>query len=190
MVSNMEGVDIERIKRRQFSSEEKERLIASAQKLESYPLHYMNAAGVDIDSLLRTMRVMDDEVVIVDYLGQMIPDEDHKKLSPIVKKLQQYAHEKNKLVILLSQITRTGEAKEPGLADMRQTGEEPSDMILLLHGEREGQVRKMKLGILKNKNGRTGYVHVMFDARYSRYFDEEKREEIEQKNYQENELPF
>lgn len=115
-------------------------------------------------------------LVVVDYIS-LIKPEDHRaprpeQISGITKEFKAMTGELDVPIVLLSQINRHGEGKEPTLADLRESGavEEDANNVWLLHrNERDSD--KAKLVIAKARNGGSGYLEFGFDGRQTRFFD-------------------
>ena len=75
--------------------------------------------------------------------------------------------------------------KKPTLESLRESGhiEEHSDMVLLIHNPEAGAGKLLTepvpawLILAKHRNGPTGSVEMMWDARVQRFYEIERRQE-------------
>ncbi len=67
-------------------------------------------------------------------------------------------------------IDSRGEDSEPILSDLREGGEQPSDIVLFISNKKEGKViKESKLVLAKHRNGPTGIVPVIFRSEFTRF---------------------
>lgn len=136
----------------------------------------------DLKGLARSMVRRGAKLLVVDYLT-LIQHGDARTPRPervgeVSKQLKGLARELNVPIIVLSQLARTAEGKEPNMAELRQSGEieEDSDVVMLLHreGDADGDAIPTSLIVAKNRNGPRGTVRLMFQPKCCR-FDLEER---------------
>lgn len=117
------------------------------------------------------------EILFIDYMG-LIQGEDKKlprweQMSEISRQIKAMARELNIPVIVLSQVRRDSEGKEPSLADLRETGaiEQDADVVMFLHRERdtENEIIETKLILAKQRNGAIGDIELAFIPKYAGY---------------------
>jgi len=113
------------------------------------------------------------EIIFIDYLT-LIQHENskmprHERIGNVSKRLKQLARELDLPILVLSQVGRQSEGREPGLADLRQSGEieEDADMIIFLHRERKET--ETSVMVAKNRNGSTGEIRMLFLPEYTRF---------------------
>ena len=136
----------------------------------------------DLKGLARSMVRRGARLIVVDYLT-LIQHGDartprHERVGEVSKALKGLARELDVPVIVLSQLARTAEGKEPNLAELRQSGEieEDADVVMLLHRERdESDPIEVALYVAKNRNGAVGTVKLLFFPRCGRFELEEAR---------------
>ena len=121
------------------------------------------------------------DMVIIDHL-QLI-----QSLNPVgsraaiigelSREVKQIAMENKVAMILLSQLSRIGESKEPTLSRLKESGdiENNADIVLLLWWEwkanNDAERNKQKIICAKNRNGETGYCEVKWQPEYFKYSD-------------------
>lgn len=127
------------------------------------------------------------QVLIVDYLGLMVGADPKQprayQIEDITKGLKQLAKDLNIVVISLAQLNRQIEQRanrRPMLGDFRDSGsiEQDADIVMGLHREsmdnpelKGDWVNYAELTILKNRQGRTGRVHLHYEGQYVRFTD-------------------
>jgi replicative DNA helicase len=123
--------------------------------------------------------------VILDHLQLMKGvgrfESRHHELSEISHSLKHLAGELDVTVVLLSQLNREceKEARQPRLADLKETGslEEDADVVLFVH--RQEQYRrndpalkgKAEFIIGKQRNGPTGKRNMLFQHEFQRFVE-------------------
>jgi len=135
----------------------------------------------------RLIREKQVQLIIVDYLGLIRPEtraenrtQDVARISAALKAL---TRETNIPVLVASQLNREPESggdSTPRLAHLRDSGslEQDADMVLMLHrpemyAKTDADKEKLKgltdVHVAKNRNGRTGTVHLEFRPEYQRF---------------------
>jgi len=136
------------------------------------------------------------DLVIIDYLQLISGSSSNKngsreqEVSEISRALKQMARELNIPVIALSQLSRKVEdaGREPGLADLRESGaiEQDADIVMFLHREKQQkkedgeeeeapkQFRDIKLIIAKHRNGSIGDLELAFEGKYNIFRNKER----------------
>lgn len=129
------------------------------------------------------------DAVVIDYLGLMkgIGNDPNREISNISRSLKAMAKKFNIPVILLSQLNRSVESrsdKRPMMADLRDSGalEQDADLVIALYRDeyynKETVDRNVaELLILKQRNGPTGTVKMLFEPMFTRFRNMEARHE-------------
>ena len=121
----------------------------------------------------RTMKVRGVEVIFIDFLTLINFGEARtpkwERVGNLIREIKALARELNVPIIALSQLGRQAEAKEPSMADLRQSGEieEAADIVMLMHRARESS--ETVLNIAKNRNGPTERVGLFFVKEQTRF---------------------
>lgn len=87
-------------------------------------------------------------------------------------------------IIVLSQVTRNSEGREPSLVNLRESGalEQDAYIVIFLHRENEeyednnndlgaAELSKVKVIVAKNRDGATGVVTMGFVSKYTKFVD-------------------
>ncbi len=149
------------------------------QKLYIYD--YPNADLLDLKTKARVLkRSQDIQVLIIDYLGLIRMKADMprwEKVGIISSELKALARELDIPILVLSQLGRQAEKKEPSLADLRDSGsvEQDADVVMFLHRERDET--DTKLIISKNRNGGTGIMDLKFRPEITRFYEVQREKE-------------
>ena len=130
------------------------------------------------------------KIIFVDYLGLISAERQDiprwEQMSEISRSLKALARELAIPVIVLSQVSRDSEGKEPTLSNIRESGaiEQDADVVMFLHrdrnqeGENGDQVKVLptKLIIAKQRNGPIGTVDIGFHRDYTWFTDSDHNE--------------
>lgn len=149
-----------------------------------------NITAIDFRTRCRRFKTrhQDLALVIVDYLQLMSSGEKRasdgrqQEVSDISRMIKASARELKCPVIALSQLSRATEQrteKKPQLSDLRDSGaiEQDADVVLLMfredyYSENENNDltdSKADIRVAKNRNGRTGVIHLTFKREITRF---------------------
>jgi len=127
----------------------------------------------ELHAKARMMKRRGVQIIFVDYLTLVQYGEPkapaHERVGELTVKLKTMARELEIPVVVLSQLNRLAEGKEPSLSELRASGgiEEHADTIMFLHRERDSC--DTKLTIAKHRNGPTGSTELYFNEKYTRF---------------------
>lgn len=129
----------------------------------------------ELKAKIRQMIRYGVEIVFIDYLTLIkynlkgIPR--FERVGMLCKELKKIAAENKLAIVVLSQLNRNAEDKQPSLADLRMSGEveEDADSITLLHRDRSSD--DLFIYVAKNRNGPTGDTHIIFERSTGRFLD-------------------
>lgn len=187
-LANAGRFDLGLVRRGMIAKSDGSRLLQAASELYHDQV-LLNATPniklTDLKGLARCMVRRGARILFVDYLT-LIQHGDtrqprHERVGEVSKQLKGLARELNVPVVVLSQLARTAEGKEPSLAELRQSGEieEDADLVMLLHREREqgdlADAVQTSLIVAKNRNGPCGTVRMVFRLKSGRFELEEQR---------------
>jgi replicative DNA helicase len=143
------------------------------------------------DIRTRAMRVQMEQglgMIVIDYLQLMTSSNKRKEnrqeeVSAISRDLKILAKELNVPVIALSQLNRDVESRSPPipvLADLRDSGalEQDADVVLCIYRGDLYQPHEdvgAQLLVLKQRNGPTGVVRLVFHQRFARFDERAQR---------------
>lgn len=169
-----------------LSMKELDMLDSAADDLYEAPLFIDDTPNMglsDLRSQARRMKLKEDiKVLFIDYLGLITVDDSkmprYEQMALVSRSLKSLARELEIPVVVLSQVRRDAEGKEPTLADLRDTGaiEQDADVVMFLHRDRladkqddETEVVDTKLVVAKQRNGPVGIVNLAFVPKYARF---------------------
>ena len=135
MLCSEGGIDSQKLKNADLSTEDWEKLVRTADKVSAAPLYIDDTAGITVMELRSKARRLKAEhgldLIIIDYLQLMQgrskggSDNRQQEISEISRSLKAVARELNVPVIALSQLSRSVESrqiKRPMLSDLRESG--------------------------------------------------------------------
>ncbi len=166
------------------------KLQTAAGKLNNAPIFIDDTPNISILELRSKARRHASQhnldLVIVDYLqlmnaGGRRPDNRQQEIAEISRSVKGLARELKVPVLALSQLSREAEKDDSGipkLSHLRESGaiEQDADVVLMLsrvaaeEGENSFQ-SKVRLDVAKQRNGPTGYIHLLFDKPMQRFGD-------------------
>ncbi len=173
----------------ELKEQDMKRLTVAAGAVAKAPLHIYDRGGITITTLRsmarRSARKYGLKLIIVDYCGLIHGSERRKErrdleIGEITSGLKELAKELQLPIVLLSQLNRDYDRernREPRLSDLRDSGsiEQDADIVIMIHpelpkdGEELPDRQPAKLLVKKNRNGRTGPVHVIFNRPLMRF---------------------
>ncbi len=141
-----------------------------------------NMKLLDLRAMARRLRFQEKvDIIFIDYIG-LIQSENstlprHEQIAEISRSLKSLARELDIPVVVLSQVARVAEQKEPTLADLRESGsiEQDADVVMFIHRERQSAVEDVtapieaKLIVAKQRNGPIGNVDLAFIPAYAKF---------------------
>ncbi|NIZ19423.1 replicative DNA helicase [Entomospira culicis] len=172
-------------------SAELSKISDAASRIYDAPLYIDDTPNISLSALKLQARKMKIEknikVLFIDYLGLITVKESnlarHEQMALVSRNIKALARELKIPVIILSQLRRDAEGKEPNLADLRETGsiEQDADVVMFLHRTRktdnetadEGLI-ETKLIIAKQRNGPIGVAELVFHPRFTRFYEKSR----------------
>ncbi len=158
----------------------------AASRIYDAPLYIVDTPNMkllDLRAMARRFKAMQNiQIIFIDYItliqseNTMIPR--HEQIAEISRSLKSLARELDIPVVVLSQVKRDSEGREPNLADLRESGsiEQDADVIMFIHRDREEsrsegplQTIESKLILAKQRNGPIGTVKMQFIPSYTRF---------------------
>lgn len=143
------------------------------------PIVYVDQGGTttaDIDAAAAKVKATHDgklALVIVDYL-QLVADKGENevyRVGAISHNLKRLAMKHRVPVLALAQLNRAieSEGRKPRLSDLRDSGaiEQDADVVMIMQGQPYFPERT--LHVLKQRQGRTGEIHLLFDGDTQRW---------------------
>lgn len=133
----------------------------------------------DIISKIKRLKAKGElDVVIIDYMSLICTRQKNQtvrdKVSQISRELKLLSLELDIPIIVLSQLNREAENREPSIADLRESGsvEQDADNIILLHCEEEEKNKatsKILCKLAKHRAGMTMNFNMLFVKSVNRY---------------------
>ena len=182
LVSLASGVSFRRIKARQLSQGEYDKLAAAGKEFSRRKLEVIYANGMTLDEIRAKSMSRGYEIIYVDYL-QIVASEDRRSdlrttVTRISMGLHSIALQLGILVVGLAQLSRpetTNKNSPPGLSSLKESGqiEQDADVVMMLYKiSDDARNRKRHLRIAKNKEGPAdGYMELDFDGDRQRFFE-------------------
>jgi len=189
MQSNLSGVNVSRIVKKQLDESETKAIHNDCVKLETAPIFIDDTPNISLLELKskarKLVREEKVELIIIDYLQLMRAGYDtnnrEQEIAAISRGLKAIAKELDIPVIALSQLSRAVEArggdKKPGLSDLRESGqiEQDADMVVFCYRPeyygieqyevdgRDFETRGLfMLLVAKHRNGELGEIPLKF----------------------------
>ena len=174
-------ISSERIRTGYLRREDFANLQQAAGRIYEAPLYIVDTPNMkllDLRAMARRLRAQKQvEIIFIDYItliqseNTLIPR--HEQIAEISRSLKSLARELNVPVVVLSQLRRDAENKQPTLADLRESGsiEQDADVVMFIHRDRsEFKDAKQsheegcdtELILAKQRNGPTGSLNVVF----------------------------
>jgi len=195
IISEMSGVDADRIRGRMFSGEEADRMRNAALQLQDYhPVIINDTPRLSATELRMHISQANAKyglrIAMVDYLGLLRPDISKQRYLEVAEStriMRATARELSIPVMLLCQLNRSVEYREdkkPILSDLRESGdiEQDADVVLMLYRDEyycsECQTNELcekdhkglaNVYIRKQRKGRVGGFTLRWDAEHTRF---------------------
>jgi replicative DNA helicase len=181
LLSSSAGIDFQKLESGILSPAEDEALTGAAKYFKDWQLDLMDVSDLTVNglrSMVKRKKLEDPnwlKLVVIDYL-QLLSSarsdaSEYEKVSEISRILKVLARELHVPVLALSQMSRDSEKgvsnqpREPRLSDLRGSGtiEQDADAVVFIHRMdatdegKDGERRRMKIIVAKNRFGPTGY---------------------------------
>ncbi len=200
MIAARAGIDLRQVERGFFTEKDQFNLAESAKKIAGAPIYFEDESGISILNLRskarRMVQLYGIKLIVIDYL-QLLHSDNRKcesrqqEVADISNGIKNMAKELGIPVIVICQLNRDIEkrAGPPKMSDLRESGaiEQDADSISILWKDKdddapstEAEARlpvKVTLSILKQRNGPTGDIELMFKKQITRFFNIEKKPE-------------
>lgn len=182
LLAKVSGLELQRIRRaNSFLGDEKERFERANAELSGLDI-WISSGAKTVSQIRTACRHMDADCIIVDYLQLIRADRTFSsraaEVGEISKSLKALAMELNRPVILLSQLNRLSEGREnrePGMAELRESGdiEQDSSIILLLWNIDEDDHTRKGLKIAKNRQGELTKLSLRFSGSEMKFTEDD-----------------
>ena len=168
------GIQGNKIRQNMLSTQDLSHISRSVGQIAEAPLYISDVTSMRLfDLRVQSRRLVMREnvkVVFIDYLGLIRSNDNVPKnisrfeqFSEISRSLKELARELHVPIVVLSQLNRDAEDKEPTLANIRESGaiEQDADVVLFLH-RKSREEDHTTLIIAKQRNGPVGKVNFIF----------------------------
>jgi replicative DNA helicase len=183
-----------------LTHEDFDKLVEASDTLNDLPIHIDDTSGSPISSMRSKLRRLKaktkhaPDLVIVDYLGLMQPENDTpakqanrvQEVGEISRGLKGIAKEFNVPVLALAQLSRAVESRQskvPQLSDLRDSGnlEQDADVVMFVYRDdyyagydQDGKSKSNREGtadiiVAKHRNGPVGEVALKFTGNLTRF---------------------
>lgn len=166
----------QRFEDKQFTQQDRDRLVQFATRFEQYDLHIVRLFKPDPESVKQGIAQYQPDVLIFDHIQHIATgDNEYGDISKFTKFLKELAMQANIGVIVASQLHR-GAALDgviPELHHLKGCGtiEEESSVVLLMHDDQKKDDRPILVRVAKNRHGRTGDTTLLFKSDITKFED-------------------
>ena len=177
MLAGEARVDSKKIKTGFLRSSDFVSLISAAGAMYEAPLYIVNTPNIrfaELRTQARRLRTHEKvEIIFIDYMTLITPEntklQTYEQYTEVSKSLKNLARELEIPIVVLSQLGRGTQEKDPKLSDIRASGgiEQDADLVVFLMRERNAT--KAKLRIEKQRNGETGDLEIAFLPQYMKF---------------------
>ncbi len=171
------GISGNRIRQNALSNQDLQHISRSVGSIAEAPLYISDVTSMSLfDLRIQSRRLVMKEnvkVLFMDYLGLIRFYSMHESAPKTVSRFEQFseisrslkalARELHVPIVVLSQLNRDAEDKEPSLANIRESGaiEQDADVVLFLH-RKSRKEDNTALIIAKQRNGPVGRLNFIF----------------------------
>lgn len=163
LLSHYARISMDRMKRADLTDTDWDTLASATTALtDHYHLEVVEAAGCTVDEIFQTALARRHQIIYIDYLqlAQGTGKSPYEVVTGISKRIHQLSQIHKIMVVALSQLSRQGDkGEEPGMADLRESGqiEQDADAILMIYWQDAKKPSGPRwLKVAKNKEGETG----------------------------------
>lgn len=173
-----------------FTENELARINRAYDQIEKLKLYIQDSAGVTIDEIEATARIMEKEhgkvaAIVVDYLQIMEiklkkGENEPSAIGRVTRRAKGVARKRKCVFILLSQLDRAVDNEEPKMKHLKGSGsiEQDADVVEFLYdnGERDGNVKIIQSIFAKGRNVGLNRFKYRFEWWLQRFVEVEKKE--------------
>jgi len=163
------GVDMENIKTRKLTPQEKAAVNRAREDMQALRLHIVSAAGWTVQQIRASAMALRADVVFIDYLGLIKGSGKgrYEVVTQVSIDLHTAAQRTGVAMVALSQLNRTG----AGMAALRESGqvEQDADVIIMLEQPDENNPNARTIRVEKNKDGEVCQLDISFRGNFQRF---------------------
>jgi replicative DNA helicase len=168
-----------------ISQSDIQKLVEAGQAIKAAPFYIHDAPNLPFAELKTRAREMvishKIKCLFVDYLQIVEPpkgagDQRHEQIRAISMGLKQLARELDIPLVVLAQLRRDAENKEPDMADLADSSqiEKDADVIIMIQHQKENE-NESRLLVKKARDAETGSVAVTFKREYVKFYQIDKQ---------------
>ena len=179
-------VNYYKIDRKTFNDEEAKLLSYSINDLRENKMQILDCQDASFEKVIgqikRKHEIIKFDLIIIDYLTLLRSTKNlgnrNNEVEYMANRLKSLAKELDTCIMILAQLNRVVEGrsdKRPILSDLRDSGgiEQASNVVAFLHREdyyndKKGNETDMEFIIRKNRNGKTGTVHMRYNLEFQK----------------------
>jgi replicative DNA helicase len=193
MICSEARINLRDLRRGKVSRQDWTKLTTALGPLSTAPFHIDDSPGLQVLEIrAKARRLMSETnlgMILIDYLQLVEGSAESKRMASrqqeiteISRALKAMAKELNVPVVVLSQLSRAPERRDPKqpkpqLADLRESGaiEQDADVVLMLyrdefyHPETSEEKGMAEVNIAKQRNGPVGRFHLSFQGEHMRF---------------------
>ena len=197
MLSSRSGIDHQKMRVGDLTPVQRSAIVQNAARVAEWDIAIDDRANLTVADVIaqarRKQRKTGLDLIVIDYL-QLIQPADRRaprqeQVASIARALKLAAKSLKVPVLCLAQLNRQADnaSEPPRLAHLRESGaiEQDADNVLFIHRatiEGAGDKTKAELIIAKQRNGPTGSVNLLWEARVVTFLEsaEQRKERIPQ----------
>jgi replicative DNA helicase len=187
MIAYQSGISSLRLKMGKFYYGEEEKYDKAIEEIKKATIFMDDSASLTIPLLRSKIRKMVEkgaEIIFIDQLNliqsNLFQDQEHVKINYMAYQAKIMAREFDVPVVVAHQMNRAIESaarktdKDPKSSDLQQAGEAPPNIIIMItHKKEEDKIISSKLHVVKNRDGATGSIDVIFQGERTKFIDME-----------------
>ena len=188
MLAGKSGIDSRSIKSGRLKQQHFDKIQEAFSNIYDYKM-WIDDSSIKLNEVVSSCRIMRRvkkcDIIFIDHAGMIVCEGDGvaEKGNNISKTIKRLQRELGIPIILLSQLKRDAEGKEPTLSDIKNSGsfEEDADVAMFLHRERqktdgsenaeEDTTQEAKVIVLKNRDGEIADAEILFITRLAKFVD-------------------
>lgn len=193
-ISGLSNVPMNKMRSGFITSADVQRVQNAATKLYEYNdnllLYDSRSIGCEFNEIVSKIRIHAKQgykIFFIDHIGLVdCADRENcpewERISYMTKRLKQIANKLNIVIVIVCQLTRDSEGKEPQLNNLRGSGsiEQDANTVILIHRDRQKNDEIMiptTIKVLKDRNGSCGDIDFNFFPKTCKFeeVDEDNR---------------
>ena len=186
LVSLVGHIDLSKLQTTTLNEKDWQNFYSAIDTIKKLDIVFDDASSSNISDIRAKCRKLKEQsqldFIIIDYLQLISADTKtgmsrQEVVSRISRSLKELARELKIPILALSQLSRssvTREDQKPEISDLRESGslEQDADIVMLIYKpktkgyEQFGDYENLEIEVAKNRQGRTGQCHFLFEKKY------------------------